>query len=154
MIAIGSDHAGFRLKEKIKDFLRKRGVELHDFGPDDENSVDYPDFGEKVARAVSEEKVERGILICGSGLGMTIVANKFKGVRATLCHDEYTAKMSRAHNDSNLLTLGARVLDEETALKIVEIWLDTPFEGGRHLRRLNKIKEIENKNFKRELKDE
>ncbi len=154
MIAIGSDHAGFRLKEKIKDFLRKRGVELHDFGPDDENSVDYPDFGEKVARAVSEEKVERGILICGSGLGMTIVANKFKGVRATLCHDEYTAKMSRAHNDSNLLTLGARVLDEETALKIVEIWLDTPFEGGRHLRRLNKIKEIENKNFKRELRNE
>jgi len=85
---------------------------------------------------------------------MTIVANKFKGVRATLCHDEYTAKMSRAHNDSNLLTLGARVLDEETALKIVEIWLDTPFEGGRHLRRLNKIKEIENKNFKRELRNE
>ncbi|MCP2520726.1 ribose 5-phosphate isomerase B [SCandidatus Aminicenantes bacterium Aminicenantia_JdfR_composite] len=147
MIAIGSDHAGFRLKEKIKDFLKKREVEFYDFGPENEDSVDYPDFGEKVAKAVSQGKAERGILICGSGLGMTIVANKFKGVRATLCHDEYTAKMSRAHNDSNLLTLGARVLDEEMALKIVEIWLDTPFEGGRHLRRLNKIKEIEDKNF-------
>jgi len=147
MIAIGSDHAGFRLKEKIKDFLRKKGVEFCDFGPENEDPVDYPDFGKKVAKAVSQGEAERGILICGSGLGMTIVANKFKGVRATLCHDEYTAKMSRAHNDSNLLTLGARVLDEETALKIVEIWLDTPFEGGRHLRRLNKIKEIENKNF-------
>jgi len=147
MIAIASDHAGYKLKEKIKDFLKERGVEFYDFGPNNENSVDYPDFGEKVARAVSEGKMERGILICGSGLGMTIVANKFKGVRATLCHDEYTAKMSRAHNDSNLLTLGARVLEEEMALKIVEVWLTTPFEGGRHLRRLNKIKQIENKNF-------
>jgi len=144
---VGSDHAGFRLKERIKNFLNEKGMEFYDVGPEKEDSVDYPDFAEKVAEAISKGEAERGILICGSGLGMTIVANKFKGVRATLCHDEYTAKMSRAHNDSNLLTLGSRVLEEEKALRIVEIWLTTPFEGGRHLKRLEKIKEIENKNF-------
>jgi ribose 5-phosphate isomerase B len=147
IIMVGSDHAGFRLKERIKNFLNEKGMEFYDVGPEKEDSVDYPDFAEKVAEAISKGEAERGILICGSGLGMTIVANKFKGVRATLCHDEYTAKMSRAHNDSNLLTLGSRVLEEEKALRIVEIWLTTPFEGGRHLKRLEKIKEIENKNF-------
>ncbi len=142
-IAIGSDHAGRELKEQVKTLLEGLGFETVDFGTDDDCSVDYPDYGEKVSQAVSEGRYQRGILICGTGLGMSIVANKFPGVRATLCHDEYTARMSREHNDSNILVLGGRVLEKETALKIVRVWLETSFEGGRHERRLKKISTIE-----------
>ncbi len=142
-IAIGSDHAGLELKNFIKTILAELGLAPLDFGTDDACSVDYPDYGEKVSMAVSTGQVQRGILICGTGLGMSIVANKFPGVRAALCHDEYTAKMSRLHNDSNILVLGGRVLEKELAQRIVRVWLDTPFEGGRHLRRLEKIIELE-----------
>lgn len=142
-IAIGSDHAGRDLKEQVKALLEGLGFEPVDYGTDDDCSVDYPDYGEKVSQAVSQGQFQRGILICGTGLGMSIVANKFPGIRATLCHDEYTARMSREHNDSNILVLGGRVLQKETALKIVKVWLETPFEGGRHERRLQKITNIE-----------
>ncbi len=142
-IAIGSDHAGLELKEHLKELLRSLGFEPVDYGTKDDCSVDYPDFGEKVSSAVSSGEVSRGILICGTGLGMSIVANKFPGVRATLCHDEYTARMSREHNDSNILVLGGRVIEKDRAVNIVKIWLETPFEGGRHSRRLEKIKIIE-----------
>ncbi len=142
-IAIGSDHAGLELKNFIKDILIQRGIEPVDFGTHEESSVDYPDFGEQVSFAVSRGEVDRGILICGTGLGMSIVANKFPGIRATLCHDEYTARMSRLHNDSNILVMGGRVIEREVALKILVAWLETPFEGGRHSRRLDKILKIE-----------
>jgi ribose 5-phosphate isomerase B len=148
IIAIGSDHAGVGLKNIIKDILTELGIEALDYGTDKEDSVDYPDFGEKVSEAVSSGRVERGILICGTGLGMSIVANKFPNVRATTCHDTYTAKMSRLHNDSNILVMGSRVIGRDTAAEIVRIWIETPFEGGRHIRRLEKISRIEERNFK------
>lgn len=147
-IAIGSDHAGFKLKESIKKYLQKNNYDFFDFGTYDEQSVDYVDFGEIVAKSISTGNFKRGILICGTGIGMSIVANKFKGVKAALCHDEFTAKMSREHNDSNVLTIGGRVVDEGKALKIVDTWLKTPFLGGRHERRVNKISLIDEKNFK------
>jgi ribose 5-phosphate isomerase B len=149
-IAIGSDHAGLELKNFIKDILIQRGIEPVDFGTHGESSVDYPDFGEQVSFAVSRGEVERGILICGTGLGMSIVANKFPRIRATLCHDEYTARMSRLHNDSNILVMGGRVIEREIALRILITWLETPFEGGRHSRRLDKILKIE-KRFNNDL---
>ncbi|RMG75083.1 MAG: ribose 5-phosphate isomerase B [Nitrospirae bacterium] len=142
-IAIGCDHAGLELKEQLKSLLTSLGFEPVDYGTKDDCSVDYPDYGEKVSLAVSRGEFQRGILICGTGLGMSIVANKFPGVRATLCHDEYTARMSREHNNSNILVLGGRVLEKQTALNIVKVWLETPFEGGRHERRLEKISSIE-----------
>ncbi|MFQ6082968.1 MAG: ribose 5-phosphate isomerase B [Candidatus Aminicenantia bacterium] len=146
-IALGSDHAGFELKEKIKDYLTSKKIRFKDFGTFSLESVDYVDYGEKVAKAVSQGEYDRGILICGTGLGMTIVANKFKGIRAALCHNEYTAQMSRAHNDSNILIMGGRVVADETAFRIVEVWLEAPFERNRHLRRIKKISKIEEKNF-------
>ncbi len=142
-IGIGSDHAGLEMKNHLKETLRGLGYEPVDFGPSDDCSVDYPDFGEKVSRAVSEGELERGILICGTGLGMSIVANKFPRVRATLCHDVYTSRMSRLHNDSNILVIGGRVTDTETAEAILRTWIETPFEGGRHQRRLEKIEKLE-----------
>ncbi len=142
-IAIGSDHAGFRLKEKIKDFLRAKGHEVLDFGTHSEDRVHYPLFAREVALAVQRGEVSRGILICGTGIGMSITANKFKGVRAALCLNEYMARMSRLHNDSNVLCLGGRVLGEDLALSIVEVWLETPFEGGRHQKRIDLIAEVE-----------
>ena len=145
MILIGSDHGGFDLKEKIKKFLIGEKVEFEDIGTKINESVDYPDYGIKVARAVSEGKAERGILVCGTGIGMSIVTNKFAKIRATLCSDTYSAKMSREHNDSNILILGGRIIEDEKALEIVKIWLETPFEGGRHKRRLDKIDELEKK---------
>ncbi|MEW6456925.1 MAG: ribose 5-phosphate isomerase B [Acidobacteriota bacterium] len=147
-IAVGSDHAGYRIKEAIKKYLQNHNYKFYDFGTHDEQPVDYVDFGEFVAKSVSTGNFSRGILICGTGIGMSIVANKFKGVKAALCHDEFTAKMSREHNDSNVLTIGGRVVDEEKALKIVDIWLKTPFLGGRHERRVDKISLIDEKNFK------
>lgn len=147
-IAIGSDHAGLEMKRCLKEFLLQLGLEPVDFGTNDDCSVDYPDYGEMVSSAVSRGEFKRGILICGTGIGMSIVANKFPGVRATLCHDPYTSKMSRLHNDSNILVIGGRVTDRETAKEILKVWLETPFEGGRHKRRLEKIEKLE-ENLKR-----
>lgn len=142
-IAIGCDHAGFALKNEITQILEGLNIEWEDFGTKDEESVDYPDFGEKVSTAVSKGNVDRGILICGTGIGMSIVANKFPGVRAALCSEDYSAKMSRMHNDANLLVLPGRVIDRATATQIVKMWFKTDFEGGRHQRRLDKIADIE-----------
>ncbi len=142
-IAIGCDHAGVALKNEITPLLEELKVEWLDYGTKDEESVDYPDFGEKVSMAVSNGGVERGILICGTGIGMSIVANKFPNIRAALCSEDYSAKMSRLHNDSNLLVLPGRVIDTETAKNIVKMWFQTDFEGGRHQKRLDKIKAIE-----------
>ena len=142
-IAIASDHGGCELKEKIVELLKEKGLEVIDYGVDNPESVDYPDYGIKVANAVSKGIAERGILSCGTGIGMSIVANKFPDVRAALCYDMFTARMSRLHNDANILVLGGRVLDKEIALMMVDVWLRTGFEGGRHQRRLDKISEIE-----------
>ena len=139
-IAIASDHAGFDLKERIAAFLLAEGWEVEDMGPNNNDSVDYPDFGIRLADAVAHNKVPRGIAICGTGIGMSIVVNRFSGVRGTLCSDVYTAKLSRQHNDSNVLILGARVIGIGLAQEIVRTWVETEFEGGRHQRRLDKIK--------------
>ncbi len=143
--AIGCDHAGVGLKNEILPILEELAIEWKNFGTDSEESVDYPDFGEKVAEEVSKGNFDRGILICGTGIGMSIVANKFPGIRAALCNDAYSAKMSRLHNDANVLILPGRVINNEVAKIIVKIWFSTPFEGGRHQRRLDKIKAIEAK---------
>ncbi|GAB4541100.1 MAG: ribose 5-phosphate isomerase B [Thermodesulfovibrionia bacterium] len=142
-ILIGCDHAGVALKREILPILDELSIDYEDVGTSDELSVDYPDFGEKVASAVSKGEFERGILICGTGIGMSIVANKFPNVRAALCNDIYSASMSRLHNDANILILPGRVIEKEKAREIVRIWFTTPFEGGRHQRRLDKIKAIE-----------
>jgi len=142
-IAIGSDHAGFELKKEIISLLNDLGIESIDFGTNGLESVDYPDIGIKVSEAVSNKKIERGILICGTGIGMSIVANKFPGVRASLCNDLFTAKMSRLHNDANILVLGGRIVGKDLAKEIVKTWINTPFEGERHCIRLTKIKQIE-----------
>ena len=144
-IIIGSDHAAFDLKEKLKDHLfqiGKIGMCIEDVGTDSEDSVDYPDFGIKVASAVSKGKFERGILLCGTGLGMSMVANRFPHVRAALCNDLFSAIMSRRHNNSNILVIGGRVTGESLAIAILEAWLETPFEGGRHEDRLLKMENI------------
>lgn len=142
-IAIGSDHAGFGLKEDVLALLKETGSEVIDCGTNTTASVDYPDFGEKVSRMVSAGEVDRGILICGTGIGMSMVANKFPNVRAALCNDLFSAKMSRLHNDANILVLGGRIIGKDLAAEIVRTWLDTAFEGDRHMRRLQKIKKIE-----------
>lgn len=142
-VAIGSDHAGHLLKKKIKTLMQDLGLETLDLGTDGEASVDYPDYGIKVAEAVSGGSIDKGILICGTGIGMSIVANKYPGVRAALCHDSFTARVSREHNDANVLVLGGRVLDYENALDMVKVWFSTEFEGGRHNGRLQKIRNLE-----------
>ena len=144
-IAIGADHGGFKLKERIKALLKKESLEYIDVGTGDEGSVDYPDYAEKVASSVSRGEIERGILICGTGIGMSMVANRFPNVRAALCYDGFTARMSREHNDSNILILGGRTTDEKTAEEILKIWLKTEFAGERHKRRLDKLVQIEEK---------
>ena len=141
-IVIGCDHAAYDLKEKIKAFMIEKGVEVEDVGAHSEDSVDYPDFGTKVASMVSKGEFERGILLCGSGIGMSMVANRFSHVRAALCSDLFAAIMSRRHNNSNILVLGARVIGDVLALEIVKVWLETPFDGGRHQHRLDKFDEI------------
>ena len=138
-IAIASDHAGVEMKLHLVKFLLKRGHNVIDMGVRRKVRVDYPDYGKKVAKAVSEGEVPLGILICGSGIGMSITANRFKGVRAALVHDHYTARMAKAHNNANILCLGARVIAKELAEELVEVWLTTEFEGGRHAQRLEKI---------------
>lgn len=142
-IVIGSDHGAYDLKEKIKIFLIEGSIDVEDVGCFSENSVDYPDYGIKVASMVSSGKFSRGILLCGTGIGMSMVANKFSRVRAALCSDLFSAIMSRRHNDSNILVLGGRVIGDMLALEIVKAWLETPFDGGRHLRRLEKFDRID-----------
>jgi len=150
-IALGSDHAGFPLKEKIKEFLEKEGYEVIDLGTNSPNSTHYPIFAKAVAQSVISGEAQRGILICGTGIGMSITANKFPGIRAALCTNEYMARMSRLHNDSNVLCLGERVLGVELALSIVKVWLETPFEGGRHLKRVELISGLENELCRKDL---
>ena len=142
-IAIASDHGGFDLKESIISHLLNTGWEVDDLGPHSRDSVDYPDYGVKLAEEVAEKKVDRGIVICGTGIGMSIVVNRFPGIRGTLCSDVFTAKLCREHNNSNILVLGGRVIGEGLAAEIVNTWLNTPFEGGRHQRRLDKINQID-----------
>ena len=146
-LAIGADHAGYQLKEEIKNLLKKKGIDYCDFGTHSSQNIkdDYPDYAIKVAEAVAKGTYERGILICGTGVGMGMTANKVPGIRAAPCYDTFTARLSRQHNDSNVLTLGARITDKELAKKIVEEWLKTEFEGGRHKRRVEKIAQIEKK---------
>ncbi len=147
-IAIGCDHAGFELKEDLRVYLRERGVEVLDLGTPEGAPVDYPEIGMAVAERVSTGAIPRGILICGTGIGMSVVANRFRGVRATLCHDLYTARMSREHNDSNVLVLGGRLLGKGIAREIVGIWLEAEFLGGNHQRRLDQIARLDEKGRK------
>ncbi|HKS97567.1 MAG TPA: ribose 5-phosphate isomerase B [Terriglobia bacterium] len=141
-IAVGSDHAGFVLKEKLRDYLVDRGYEVEDHGTNSPESVDYPDYAEKVAARVAAKEVNFGVVVCGTGIGVAISANKIPGIRAAPCNDTLTARMAREHNDANVLTLGGRVVDESTARKILDVWLATPFAGGRHQRRVDKIAAI------------
>ena len=143
MIVIGSDHGGLELKEAVKAALASRGMDLDDVGTDNGDSVDYPDFAEKVAGSISRHEAELGILICGTGIGMSIAANKFPGVRAALATDEFMAQMAKEHNNANILVLGGRVLSTDLAVKMVSVWLDTVYEGGRHQQRLDKIAKVE-----------
>jgi ribose 5-phosphate isomerase B len=142
-IALGADHAGFELKEQIKRHLQQRQIEVQDQGTVSTESVDYPDFARKVAHQVSEQRADLGILVCGSGIGMAISANKVSGIRAANVSSEYEAQMSREHNNANILALGSRILQPENAFHIVDKWLSTAFAGGRHERRVEKITEIE-----------
>lgn len=142
-IAIGSDHRGFAAKERIRAQLESLGHEVVDFGPDSNKACDYPDAGLAVAGSVSSKSVDRGVLLCGSGIGMSITANKVAGVRAALCHDELTAQMSRRHNDANVLCLPADLIGDALMQSMVKLWLTTEFEGGRHARRLEKIATFE-----------
>lgn len=147
-IATASDHAGYELKKGIIAYLSEKGINYEDFGCGPGEKVDYVDYAEKAVEKVSSGEYDRAILVCGTGLGMAIVANKHKGIRATPGLDDYTAEMSRRHNDSNCLTLGARIVPLDEALNIVRIWLETEFEGERHQRRIDKIFDIEERNFK------
>ena len=147
-IAIASDHGGFELKEVLKAFLTSQSVEVLDLGTTNEASVDYPDFGIQVSERVSRGEVERGVLVCGTGIGMSVVANKFPRVRAALVHDLFSARFSREHNDANILVLGGRIIGKDLAKEIVRVWLSTPFAGGRHQKRLDKISALEKGNFR------
>lgn len=142
-VAVGCDHGGLHLKEEIKELLSDLGHDVKDFGTYTSESCDYPDIAVPVANAVISGEMDRGILICGTGIGIGIAANKIKGVRAALCHDSFSAKYSRAHNDANILTMGERVIGPGLAKDIVTIWMATDFEGGRHERRVEKIKALE-----------
>ena len=138
-VVMASDHGGFELKEKLKAVLDRLGVAYRDAGTHSAEAVDYPDYARVVAQAVSRGEVDRGLLVCGSGQGMAMVANRFRGVRAALPFDEETARLSREHNDANVLALGGRVMDHDRAARILEVWLATPFAGGRHAARVGKI---------------
>ena len=144
-IAIGNDHTAVELKNIIKEFVESKGYEVIDMGTNSSESCDYPVYGEIVARAVAAGEVEQGILICGTGLGISLAANKVKGIRAAVCSEPFTAKMARVHNNCNILAFGARVVGAELAKMIVETWLDAEFEGGRHQRRVDLITAIEEK---------
>lgn len=148
MIAIGADHGGFELKEEIRKFLEKEGLENKDFGAYSTDRVDYPNIAKALCKEVQEGKCEKGILICRSGYGMAMVANKFKGIRSAPCFCTRAAQFSRMHNDSNVLSLGADYITTEEAFDIVKVWLETEFEGGRHQERIDLVTEIENENMK------
>ncbi len=143
MIALGSDHIGYQYKEEIKKYLEEKNIKYKDFGCYSSDRIDYPLIGKIVAESVVKKECEKGILICGTGIGIGISANKVNGIRAVICSEPYSAKLSRLHNDSNILAIGARVIGIELAKMIIEIWLSTSFEGGRHKARLNLINEIE-----------
>ena len=144
MIALGCDQGGYELMQEVKKHLEARGLEYKDFGTYTTDSCHYPVYGAQAARAVAVGECDRGIVICGTGIGMSLAANKVKGIRCALCSDPYSARMTRAHNDANMLALGARVIGIELAKMIVEAWLDTPFEGGRHQTRVDMLTAIEN----------
>lgn len=144
-IAVGSDHGGLVLKAAITEFLQGRGIEVYDLGTDSDASVDYPDFGEKVARTVANGEADQGIVVCGTGIGISIAANKIPGIRAALVTDAFMARMAREHNDANILALGGRILTPEQGCELVAAWLDATFEGGRHQGRLDKIAALEKK---------
>jgi ribose 5-phosphate isomerase B len=147
-IGLACDHGGFDLKEELKAFLTSIGVEPIDMGTFNQDSVDYPDFGVLVAEKISRGELEKGILICGTGIGMSIVANKFPGVRAALANDLYSSRFSREHTDANILVIGGRIVGKDLAREILRVWLETPFAGGRHKRRLEKIEALEKERFK------
>ena len=149
-IVLGSDHAGFNLKEKIKKYLKEQDFSFDDLGTYSTDPVDYPDITLKVAKAVAKGEYRRGIIVCGTGIGTAIAANKVPGIRAALCHDPVSSSFSRTHNDANILTLGERIIGPNLALEIVRIFLTTEFSGGRHIRRVEKIKKIEEKYSKGE----
>ena len=145
MIAIASDHGGYQLKEHLKAYLAARGLTCQDFGTDSTDSCDYPVFGEAAARAVAEGRCERGIVICTTGIGISITANKVHGIRCALCGDVLSAELTRRHNDANMLAMGAGLVGPNLATRIVEVFLNTPFEGGRHQRRVDKLTALENR---------
>lgn len=144
MLAIGCDHGGYKLKEELVSHLKKQGVEFKDFGTFDESSVDYPDIAKAVCNSIISGECENGVLVCGTGIGISIAANKHKGIRAAVCSDEFSAKFTRLHNDANVLCLGGRVIGPGLACELVDIFLNTEFEGGRHAVRVQKIHDIEN----------
>ncbi len=143
-IALGADHAGYRLKERLRAYLSDKGYQVEDLGTHSEQSADYPDFAAGVAEKVHTQKARFGVLVCGTGIGMAMAANKMPGIRASACNDTLAALLSRSHNDANILTLGSRTVDEPTARNILDVWLSTPFAGGRHRRRVRKIQKLEN----------
>ncbi|MBQ2443769.1 MAG: ribose 5-phosphate isomerase B [Clostridia bacterium] len=143
MIALAADHGGYYLKEAIKKHLELKGIEFKDFGTYDTSSVDYPVYAEKAARAVAGGECRFGIICCGTGIGVSMTANKIKGIRAAVVTNEFCAEMTRRHNDANILCMGGRVIDENTAVKLADIFLNTPFDGGRHSKRVDMIKELE-----------
>jgi len=144
MLALGCDHGGYPLMKEVIKYLEDNKIAFKNFGTYSEASVDYPEYAKKVAYAVAEGECEKGILICGTGIGISIAANKVKGIRCALCGDVFSAKATREHNDANILAMGGRVIDEKTAVKLADIFLNTPFEGGRHLERIQQIAAIEN----------
>lgn len=141
MIAIGSDHAAYSFKKEIEEYLTEKNIEFEDLGCFSEESVDYPVYGKKVAKAVAAGKYEKGLVFCGTGIGISLAANKVRGIRCVVCTEPFSAKLSRLHNNTNMLALGARVVGIELAKMIIDTWLETPFEGGRHLRRINMLEE-------------
>lgn len=148
VVAVGSDHAGYRLKERLVGELARMGFGVLDMGTGSEESCDYPDFALSVAEAVAGGEAEKGVLVCGTGAGMAMAANKVPGIRAAACNEPYTAEFCRLHNDANILTIGARIIDEEAALRILKVFIETGFEGGRHAGRLEKIRVIERRYMK------
>ncbi|MGN0442706.1 MAG: ribose 5-phosphate isomerase B [Acutalibacteraceae bacterium] len=146
MIALGCDHGGFAIKEAIKKYLDESGIEYNDFGCYSEESVDYPVYAKKVADAVASGECEKGVLCCGTGIGISIAANKVKGIRAAVVTNEFCAEMTRRHNDANIIAMGGRVISEEQAVKFTKIFLETPFDGDRHVKRVQMITDIENEN--------
>lgn len=142
-IALGADHGGFELKERVRQYLAGKGCEIEDLGTHSAESVDYPDFARRVAERVAAKGADFGVLICGTGLGVAMTANKVRGIRAAPCSDTISARFARSHNNANVLTMGGRIIDTATAEKILDVWISTPFEGGRHQRRLDKIAAVE-----------